>query len=163
MRTFWIIVLGLSGVGALTGTALADKFQAHLTREQLKTNCINSGGYYDPDTAKGGYSCKLTHETFDCTAAGVCTITTTMVLTKPTKNHGPVSAQAPAATLNGNAKMPSSGSAPSANSSFAVGGLSTSRPAAMKNVSGISTGNSGTTVGSGGSLFSHDRPNFRPQ
>jgi hypothetical protein len=99
MRTFWIAVLGLAGIVALAGTtALADKFEAHLTRDQVKTNCVNSGGYYDDHTASGGYSCTLPNEKFDCTAAGVCTIGNS-------KNHGAVSIQAPPATVKTGAKI----------------------------------------------------------
>lgn len=130
MRAFLIVVLVLAGAGIFAATASADKFQAHLTREQVKTNCINSGGYYEDHTQSGGYSCTLPNEKFDCTNAGVCTIG---------KARGAVSIQTPPATLKTSAKISSSAAA----SKLVTSGS----PIATSNATFAAGKNAGNTTG----------------
>jgi hypothetical protein len=168
MRAFWILSLGFAGAGIFAAPALAEKFEAHLTREQVKTNCINSGGRYDDHTQSGGYSCTLPNEKFDCTNAGVCTIG---------KTRGVVSIQTSPATLKTGAKISSSAGASklvtsgsptvTSNAMFAANKSATNTLGASNTVGASNipsaSNTSGARITAAGGKAVNGRPAFRQQ
>jgi hypothetical protein len=133
MRAFWIVAFGLAGAGIFAATALAEKFQAHLTRAQVQDTCLKSNGRFE-DKDDGGYRCILWNEKFDCTADHVCTIGNN---SKPSKTLGYI--QAPPATLKTGAKISTSATA----SKLVTSGS----PIATSNATFAAGKNAGSTIG----------------
>jgi hypothetical protein len=167
MRKILIVALGLASLAAMTGTASA---YINVSHDELQASCAKAGGKFE-ETDKG-YSCDSTRAGkpihIICSNNGNCISYNNSVFNPNSSKHAnpsgnPVSTLGNAGGTSGVGKASTVGSTSGANSALAVGGLSSNRPAATKNASGNIAGNPGATVGSGGSLFSHDRPNFRQQ
>ena len=168
MRKILMFAFGLASLVVMTGAASADYIV--VKHDELKASCAKAGGTFEE--REKGYSCDSksggTTIHITCTNNGNCIVYDNSVYDPNKRTHAnpsgnPVYTLGSAGATPGNSKVSTSGKTPGANNTFAVGGLSTTRPASAKTAPGNSTGNPGTTVGGGGSLFSHDRPNFRPQ
>ena len=167
MRKILMFAFGLASLAAMTGTASA---YINVSHDELKASCAKAGGTFEE--RENGYSCDSksgkTTIHITCSKNENCIVYNNSVYDPNKRTHvnpsgNPASTLGAAGGTPGTGKSSAVGAASGANSTFAVGGLSTSRPTIVKTAPGNSTTGSGSTVGSGGSLFSHDRPNFRPQ
>ncbi len=167
MRKILIVAFGLASLAAMTGPASA---YIKVSYAELKASCANAGGTFE-ETDKG-YSCdsksgKTTIHII-CSNNENCIVYNNSVFSRNSLKHAnpsgnPLSTLGSTSATSGAVKGAAAGSTSAAKSTFAFGGLSAGSPATAKNAPANGIGNSGATVGIGGSLFSRDRPNSRPQ
>ena len=135
MRKIMMFAFGLASLAAMTGAASAEYIV--VKHDELKASCAKAGGTFEE--REKGYSCDSksggTTIHITCTNNGNCIVYNNSVYDPNKRTHinpsgNPASTLGAAGGTPGAGKSSAVGAASGANSTFAVGGLSTTRPAA---------------------------------